>query len=89
MGGTEQDKDRSSKNEVQTSFQEHSDGWFEHGEESTLNIGLVGYGFMGRAHSNAFRQAERFFDLPFTAGVESDLRAQRRARAGVRVAMGL
>ena len=31
-----------------------------------LNIGLVGYGFMGRAHSNAFRQAERFFDLPFT-----------------------
>ena len=31
-----------------------------------LHIGLVGYGFMGRAHSNAFRQAERFFDLPFT-----------------------
>src|SRR5919108_3905865 len=34
--------------------------------KKTLNIGLVGYGFMGRAHSNAFRQAERFFDLPFT-----------------------
>jgi predicted dehydrogenase len=34
--------------------------------EKPLNIGLVGYGFMGRAHSNAFRQAERFFDLPFT-----------------------
>lgn len=33
--------------------------------KSTLNIGLVGYGFMGRAHSNAFRQAERFFDVPF------------------------
>jgi len=31
----------------------------------TLRIGLVGYGFMGRAHSNAFRQAERFFDVPF------------------------
>ncbi len=30
-----------------------------------LNIGLVGYGFMGRTHSNAFRQAGRFFDLPF------------------------
>src|ERR1041384_1346640 len=30
-----------------------------------LNIGLVGYGFMGRTHSNAFRQAPRFFDLPF------------------------
>lgn len=26
-----------------------------------LNIGLIGYGFMGRAHSNAFRQAGRFF----------------------------
>ncbi|MEO8026137.1 MAG: Gfo/Idh/MocA family oxidoreductase [Bryobacteraceae bacterium] len=30
-----------------------------------LNIGMVGYGFMGRTHSNAFRQAERFFDLPY------------------------
>ncbi len=30
-----------------------------------LNIGLVGYGFMGRAHSNAFVQAPRFFDLPW------------------------
>ena len=31
----------------------------------TLNIGLVGYGFMGRTHSNAFLQAPRFFDVPF------------------------
>ena len=31
-----------------------------------LNIGLVGYGFMGRAHSNAFLQAPRFFNLPYT-----------------------
>jgi myo-inositol 2-dehydrogenase/D-chiro-inositol 1-dehydrogenase len=29
-----------------------------------LNIGLVGHGFMGRTHSNAFLQAPRFFDLP-------------------------
>lgn len=29
-----------------------------------LNIGLVGYGFMGRAHTNAYRQAPKFFDLP-------------------------
>ena len=28
-----------------------------------LNIGIVGYGFMGRAHSNAYRQVNRFFDL--------------------------
>jgi myo-inositol 2-dehydrogenase/D-chiro-inositol 1-dehydrogenase len=30
-----------------------------------LNIGLIGYGFMGRTHSNAFLQAPRFFDVPF------------------------
>jgi predicted dehydrogenase len=30
-----------------------------------LNIGLIGYGFMGRAHSNAFRKAPNFFDLPY------------------------
>jgi myo-inositol 2-dehydrogenase/D-chiro-inositol 1-dehydrogenase len=30
-----------------------------------INIGLVGYGFMGRTHSNAFRQATRFFDVPY------------------------
>jgi predicted dehydrogenase len=30
-----------------------------------LNIGLVGYGFMGRTHSNAFLDAPRFFDLPY------------------------
>jgi myo-inositol 2-dehydrogenase/D-chiro-inositol 1-dehydrogenase len=30
-----------------------------------LNIGLVGYGFMGRTHSNAFRQAPQYFKLPY------------------------
>ena len=30
-----------------------------------LNVGLVGYGFMGRTHSNAFLQAARFFDVPY------------------------
>ena len=30
-----------------------------------LNIGMIGYGFMGRAHSNANRQAQKFFDLPY------------------------
>ena len=28
-----------------------------------LNIGLIGYKFMGKAHSNAWRQAPRFFNL--------------------------
>jgi len=30
-----------------------------------LNIGMVGYGFMGRTHSNAFRKVTNFFDLPY------------------------
>lgn len=29
-----------------------------------LNVGLIGYQFMGKAHSNAYRQVNRFFDLP-------------------------
>jgi len=31
--------------------------------EKTLNIGLIGYGFMGRAHSNAYCKVNHFFDL--------------------------
>jgi predicted dehydrogenase len=34
-----------------------------HGE---LGIGMVGYAFMGRAHSQAWRSVGHFFDLPFT-----------------------
>jgi predicted dehydrogenase len=30
-----------------------------------LNIGMIGYGFMGRAHSNAYSQVNHFFDLPY------------------------
>src|SRR5687768_7269334 len=30
-----------------------------------LNIGMIGYGFMGRAHSNAYRKVSNFFDLEF------------------------
>jgi predicted dehydrogenase len=29
-----------------------------------LNVGMIGYAFMGRAHSNAWRQVGHFFDLP-------------------------
>ena len=31
--------------------------------KKALNIGMVGYGFMGRAHSNAYRTVGNFFDL--------------------------
>lgn len=30
-----------------------------------LRIGLIGYGFMGRAHSNAYRKVSNFFDLEY------------------------
>lgn len=30
-----------------------------------LNIGMIGYGFMGRAHSNAYRRVGNFFDLAY------------------------
>src|SRR5256886_5776128 len=30
-----------------------------------LNVGIIGYGFMGRAHSNAYRKVNNFFDLKY------------------------
>jgi predicted dehydrogenase len=30
-----------------------------------LNIGMIGYGFMGRAHSNAYSNVNHFFDLQY------------------------
>src|SRR5437764_11733600 len=30
----------------------------------SIAIGMVGYKFMGKAHSNAYRQISQFFDLP-------------------------
>ena len=31
-----------------------------------LNVAMIGYQFMGRTHSNAWRQVGKFFDLPLT-----------------------
>src|SRR5438105_8860300 len=30
-----------------------------------LNVGMIGYGFMGRAHSNAYAKVNHFFDLAY------------------------
>jgi predicted dehydrogenase len=30
-----------------------------------LNVAMIGYGFMGRAHSNGFRKVNNFFDLEY------------------------
>ncbi|HYZ87429.1 MAG TPA: Gfo/Idh/MocA family oxidoreductase [Bryobacteraceae bacterium] len=31
---------------------------------TSIGIGIIGYKFMGKAHSNAYRQISQFFDLP-------------------------
>lgn len=49
------------------------------GPRRTLQVGLIGHGFMGKAHSNAWRQAPRFFDLP--ADVRMRTLCGRSARA--------
>jgi predicted dehydrogenase len=33
--------------------------------KTPLNIGLVGYGFMGRTHSNAYKRVNDFFDVNY------------------------
>jgi len=38
-----------------------------------LNIAMIGYGFMGRAHSNAWRQVRSFFDIPYEGSVAFNL----------------
>src|SRR5215813_6773092 len=30
-----------------------------------VNVAMIGHRFMGKAHSNAWRQVHRFFDVPF------------------------
>ena len=33
--------------------------------KKTIRVGLIGTGFMGRTHTNAYRQVGQFFDTPF------------------------
>lgn len=53
-----------------------------------LRIGMVGYAFMGAAHSHAWRTAPRFFDLPLApemtalAGRDADRLAAAAAKLG-------
>jgi predicted dehydrogenase len=39
--------------------------------KKSLNIGLVGYGFMGRTHSNAYKRVNDFFDVPYRPVLKS------------------
>ncbi len=33
--------------------------------KKTINVGMIGYGFMGKAHSNAYATVNHFFDLAY------------------------
>jgi predicted dehydrogenase len=39
-------------------------------KKTTLNVAMIGQGFMGRAHSNAFHQVPHFFDTPYEFGLK-------------------
>ncbi len=47
-----------------------------------LNIGMIGYGFMGRAHSNAYRTVNHFFPLAYQPVLQAICaRDQQKAQA--------
>ena len=43
-----------------------------------LQVAMIGHGFMGRAHSNAWRQAPRFFELPVVIRMKTICGRDRR-----------
>ncbi len=49
-------------------------------DKPVLNVAMVGHAFMGRAHGNAYRQANHFFELPFRV-VPAIVVGRDRARA--------
>src|SRR6476660_6479367 len=47
-----------------------------------LRIGMIGYGFMGRAHSNAYKRVNDFFDLEYRPVLKAvAARDQAKAKA--------
>ncbi len=48
----------------------------------TLNVGVIGYGFMGRAHSNAYRRVGNFFNLEYQPVLKAACaRSEEKVRA--------
>ena len=47
-------------------------------QKKPLNIGVIGYGFMGRTHSNAYKQCQSVFRPGIPARPQGHLRADRR-----------
>jgi predicted dehydrogenase len=54
----------------------------------TLAVALIGYKFMGKAHSNGWRQAPRFFDLPANLRLKTICGRNRAAAKKAAVQLG-
>jgi len=57
------------------------------GDLPRLGVAMIGHAFMGRAHGNAWRQANHFFDLPYAIvpAVVVGRHAQRAAEAAAKL----
>ena len=58
-------------------------------QQKPLNIGIVGYGFMGRTHSNAYKRVNDFFDLAYRPVLKAVCGRDADERQGVRRQVGL
>ena len=56
----------------------YGERWRAHGEIPTLGVGLLGYAFMGKAHTNAFKTLDYIY---YSATSASRARRHRRARS--------
>jgi predicted dehydrogenase len=54
----------------------------------TLSVGLIGYTFMGKAHSNAWRQISHFFNLPVNVRLKTVCGRNRAAVAKAAAKLG-
>ena len=57
--------------------------------KTPLNVGLVGCGFMGRTHSNAFARAGQFFELDTQPVLKAVCARNSTTAQGVRGQLGL
>jgi predicted dehydrogenase len=58
------------------------------GDARTLGVGMVGYAFMGRAHSQAWRTVGHFFDLPLAPRMAAICGRDRAAVAAAAARLG-
>ncbi len=56
--------------------------------ESTLGVGMVGYAFMGRAHSQAWRTVNSFFELPMKVDMAAVCGRDAAGVAGAAATLG-